>query len=88
MKKAFLTSWRGIAIFGKQNQFALAQGSSLTEGEVKILSEGGVIQHPKGKSLVKVFVSDEDGNLWSVIVHVIHLEALERDLRNVGYLAA
>ena len=87
MKKSFLETWRGVAIFGKQNQFAQAQGSSLTEGEVKILNEGGVVHHPKGKSLVKVFVSDEDGNLWSVIVHVIHLGALEKDLRNVGYAA-
>lgn len=85
MKEDFLKSWRGSTAYGQQNQWARAQGSSLTEGEVKILTAGGIVKHAKGKSLTKIFARDEDGNLWSVIVHNVHLSALENELKGVGY---
>jgi len=86
MKENFLKSWRGSTAFGYQNQWAKAQGSSLKDGEKKVLKDGGIVKHPKGKSLTKVFACDEKGNLWSVIVHNLHLTSLENSLKEVGYL--
>jgi hypothetical protein len=88
MKKVFLENWRGSTTYGLENQWAKAQGSSLTEGEVKILNEGGIVKHAKGKSLTKIFVRDEEGSLWSVIVHNLHLASLEDDLKKIGYQLA
>ena len=86
MKENFLKNWRGPATFGKQNQWARAQGSSLKDGELKTLEAGGVVEKPKTKSLTKLFVRDEEGNLWSVIVCNTELTALENELKSVGYL--
>jgi hypothetical protein len=85
MKKDFLRSWRGSNTYGQRNQWVQAQGSSLTETELATLDSEGIVKHAKGKSLTKIFVRDEDGNLWSVIVHNVHLTALENELKNVGY---
>ena len=86
MKENFLKNWRGLAAFGKQNQWARAQGSSLKENEVRTLDAGGIVKHPKSKSLTKIFARDEAGNLWSVIVRNVELTALEKGLEEVGYL--
>jgi len=86
MKENFLKNWRGPATFGKQNQWMPAQGSSLDEQELKTLNAGGVVEKEKTKTLTKLFVRDEEGKLWSVIVRNIHLTALENNLKEVGYL--
>lgn len=85
MKKDFLESWRGSNAYGQRNQWTRAQGSSLTKTELAILDAEGVVKHAKGEHQTKIFVRDEDGNLWSVIVHNVHLTVLENELRNVGY---
>lgn len=85
MKTEFLKNWRGATTYGQQGQWVQAQGSSLNESEVQTLNDGGIVRHPKGKSLTKLFVRDEEGTLWSVIVHNIHLTKLENDLEKVGY---
>ena len=86
MKEDFLKNWRGPATFGKQNQWVPAQGSSLDEQELKTLNAGGVVEKQKNDSLTKLFVRDEEGKLWSVIVLNIHLADLENCLKEVGYL--
>ena len=86
MKKEFLQNWRGSAIFGQQNQWARAQGSSLEEDELMTLDAGGVVKKQKGNSLTKLFVRDEEGNMWSVIVRNVDLAVLENNLKEVGYL--
>jgi len=88
MKTEFLKNWRGSATFGQQNQWKRAQGSSLKPDEVKTVNAGGIARHPKSKTQTKVFVQDDEGNLWSVIVLNVHLAALEADLKKVGYLLA
>ena len=86
MKEKFLINWRGANTFGHQNQWAKAQGSSLSENELKVLNQGGIVRHQKNKSLTKIFVKDEKGNMWSVIVHVLHQTSLEKDLKNAGFI--
>ena len=85
MKEEFLKTWRGPVNYGKQNQWSEAQGSSLSNKDQKVLKSGGVVLHPKPGSLTKVFVRDESGHLWSVIIHNAYLDALEKKLKEVGY---
>ena len=88
MKKKFLLSWIGGAISGEQCSWVRAQGSSLGDDDKRILDEGGIITRPKCRELTKVFARDEDGNLWSIIVHNLHLATLEENLKKVGYSLA
>ena len=85
MKEDFLKNWRGSTNFGRENQWSEAQGSSLSKKEKRFLASGGVVFHPKEPSLTKVFARDEQGKLWSVIIHNLHLSALETKLKEVGY---
>ena len=88
MKKNFLKNWRGPVAYGKQNQWTRAQGSSLKDNELETLDAGGIVKHPKDKNTTKIFVRDEEGNLWSVIVKNVDLTVLENDLKGVGYKVA
>ena len=81
MKKNFLETWRASTGFGQQKQWVQAQGSSLNQKEIKTLDAGGVVEHPKSKGLTKVFVKDETGQLWSVIIRNVYLEHLENGLK-------
>jgi len=89
MKKEFILSWRGNSLFsGQQSNWVQAQGSSLSDKDKQALAKGAIVEHPKTRELTKVFARDEDGNLWSVIVHNLHLTTLENQLKNVGFLLA
>ena len=84
-QEQFLRDWRGPGDYGRPNQWSEAQGSSLSNKDKNVLKCGGVVFHQKPGSLTKVFVRDESGHLWSVIIHNVHLDALEKKLKEVGY---
>jgi len=86
MKENFLENWRGRSLYiGDQTQWHLADGSSLTNGEKEILNKSGVVFHPKGKHLTKLFVMDESSKKWSIIVANLNLDSLKEELQNVGF---
>jgi len=82
MKKNFLLSWRGNLL----ECWVKAQGSSLSEKDKLALEQGAIVEKPKCRELTKVFARDEDGTLWSVIVHNLHLTTLEDQLKGVGFV--
>jgi len=85
MKKKFLENWRGSVSYGRQNQWKRAQGSSLEDPDLKILDAGYIVKRSKDRNTTKVFVRDEERNLWSVIVNNLDLTTLENELIGVGY---
>jgi len=86
MKKNFILSWRGnLLCSGQQCNWVKAQGSSLSDKDKLALEQGAIVEKPKCKELTKVFARDEDGTLWSVIVHNLHLSDLESQLKGVGF---
>jgi hypothetical protein len=87
MKKKFLESWTGgTNSFGQCEKFKRAQGSSLSPEQKNVVKSGGVASHGKGNRDTKVFVEDEDHNMWSVTVQNTHLANLNSKLKEVGYL--
>ena len=87
MKKKFLENWTGgMNSFGQCEQFKRAQGSSLKPHEKSRIESGGVAFHEKGKQDTKVFVEDEDQNMWSATIRNSHLADLNSKLEGVGYL--
>ena len=88
LKSEFLESWRGNALTpGTQNQFGKAEGSSLTDRERDALSGGKIVTRDKQSFLKKLFVMDEKGNLWSIIVAKDHLAILVAALCSIGFVA-
>lgn len=90
-KKEFIASWRGNDSFGSQqpNVWRKAQGSSLSQYEITCLHAGMAVMHPKRFSdMTKIFVMDEIGDIYSVIVQNKKLEELKKDLIDVGYSIA
>jgi hypothetical protein len=87
MKKAFLESWTGgTNSFGQCEKFKGAQGSSLSDDERGVVKTGGIAFHKKGARDTKVFVEDENHNMYSVTVKNIHLADLKLKLKEAGYL--
>jgi hypothetical protein len=87
MKKKFLESWTGgTNSFGQCEKFQRAEGSSLSQRQKDVVNSGGVASHGKGSRDTKVFVEDEDHNMWSVTVKNSHLADLHSQLKGVGYL--
>jgi len=87
MKKKFLENWTGgVNSFGQSEKFKGAQGSSLSENEKDVVNTGGIAFHKKGSRDTKVFVEDENHNMWSVTVKNAHLADLKSKLVEVGYL--
>jgi hypothetical protein len=87
MKEDFLKKWRGKSLYiGDQTQWQTADGSSLTDSEKKVISNSGIVFHPKGKHLTKVFVMDENSQKWSIIVANIYLDNLKEELQKKGFL--
>jgi hypothetical protein len=85
-KENFLENWRGRSLcIGDQTHWHLADGSSLTESEMEVLNKSGVVFHPKGKHLTKLFVIDESSKKWSIIVANLNLNSLKEELQNVGF---
>ena len=86
MKKKVLEDWTGkFNSFGQCEQFRRAEGSSLSEEEREFVMSGGVAFHKKGSRDTKVFVLDEDNNMWSVTVNNVRLAALKQKLKEAGY---
>ena len=71
--------------FGQCEKFQEAQGSSLSESERNVVYNGGIAFHSKGSRDTKVFLVDEDHNMWSVTVKNSHLTDLKKKLKEVGY---
>ncbi|MBR4634039.1 hypothetical protein IKO50_03670 [bacterium] len=87
MKEDFLKNWRGKSLcIGDQTRWQSADGSSLTDGEKEVLNKSGVVFHPKGKRLTKLFVMDENSKKWSIIVANIYLDELKEELQKRGFL--
>ena len=63
-----------------------ANGSRLSKKQKKVIKAGGVAEYKKGNDDMKVFVMDEAGNMWSIIIQNLRLDALEKALEGVGYL--
>ena len=98
MKKEFLESWSGPRSFGLtkkdeelkwkssgKEKSMKAFGSSLTPADKKVLNAGGVVCHKKPAPYTKVFVQDEEKQLWSLVIPNEALPALMLALKNVGY---
>ena len=86
MKKSFLESWTGgVNSFGQSEKFKRAQGSSLSPEQRSVVNSGGIASHGKGNRDTKVFVLDEDNNMWSVTVSNSRLAALKQKLKEAGY---
>ena len=86
MKKAFLESWTGGKnSFGESERFTRAIGSSLEDGERVAVNNGGVAFHEKGTRDTKVFLKDENQNMYSVTVKNFRLAELKQKLQEVGY---
>jgi len=87
MKKKFLESWTGgMNSFGQSERFKRAEGSSLSPEQRSLVNSGGIAFHGKGSRDTKVFVVDEDRNMWSVTVRNYRLADLKQKLKEVGYL--
>jgi hypothetical protein len=85
-KSQFLKNWRGSALApGAQNQWGRAEGSSLSEREKKALRSGHIVTHDKLTLLKKLFVMDEQDNLWSIIIKTDDLKMLVSNLCDVGF---
>lgn len=63
-----------------------ANGSRLSKKQKKVIKAGGVAEYKKGNDDTKVFVMDEIGNMWSIIIQNLRLDALKEALEGVGYL--
>ena len=87
MKKVFLKTWTGgMNSFGQCEKFKEAEGSSLSDDERSLVDNGGIALHSKGNKDTKVFVEDENHQMWSVTVRNSRLGELKRKLREVGCL--
>ena len=85
-KSKFLETWRGKALApGAQNQWGRAEGSSLTEYERNALRSGRIATHDKVTPLKKLFVMDEQDNLWSIIIKGDDLKMIVSNLCDVGF---
>ena len=88
MKKDFLKAWRGKGSLyaGAQNQWNPATCSSLSDEEKNALKEGKVIQKPKKFTcLTKLFVMDETGSYWSIIIANVDLDEMVKILQEKGF---
>ena len=87
MKRNFLENWTGgVNSFGQSERFKGAQGSSLSDGERNVVNTGGIAFHKKGGRDTKVFLEDENHNMWSVTVKNTRLADLKLKLMEVGYI--
>ncbi len=85
-KSDFLKGWRGNTVTpGAQNKWTMAEGSSLSECERNALKSGRIVSHDKITSLKKLFVMDEQGYLWSIIVKSDDVKRMVSNLSNVGF---
>lgn len=88
VKSDFLKTWRGNAATpGAQNQWGRAQGSSLSECEKSALLSGRIVTHNKLTPFKKLFVMDEQGDLWSIIIKTDDFKRLVSNLSDVGFEA-
>jgi len=86
MKKEFLENWNGTTADGRNKWSNKATGSSLSKKEEDALKAGIIVKKEKTEFITKIFVLDEDGHLWSVIIDNRRLAALEDALKEVGYI--
>jgi len=86
MKKEFLENWSGTTADGRNKWSNKATGSSLSKKDEEALKAGIIVKKVKTKFITKIFVLDEDDRLWSVIIDNCLLDALEDDLKEVGYI--
>lgn len=96
-KGDFLESWSGPSFgltknkvlkwksSGNEESKMKVFGSSLTPADEKVLNAGGVVCHKKPVLYTKVFVKDEKGLLWSVVIPNEALPSLMLALKDVGY---
>ncbi len=87
MSNNFFENWRGPydSQRKQQNKFTRAKGSSLKPADKEKLSHRSIVCRPKGKLETKIFAQEAGGRLWSVIVPNDQLDALKKDLRQVGF---
>ena len=71
------------------NMWRKADGSSLSQFELKNLHGGSIVIHPKKNTgMSKVFVMDELNKLWAVIIPNSTLKELKEALLAIGYSLA
>ena len=87
MNSNFLEKWRGpMSHDGTQEKWKPASATSLSDNKKQSLRNGGAFfKRPKGTSMTKVFVCDDVGIFWSVIVPNYILDELEDDLKTNGW---
>lgn len=87
MSNNFFENWRGSydPQRKQQNKFTRAKGSSLKPTDKERLAHQSIVCRPKGKLETKIFAQETGGRLWSVIVPNDQLDALKKDLRQVGF---
>ena len=85
MNSNFLENWRGPISDGTQEKWKPASATSLSDDQKQSLRDGYIFEKPKGAFITKVFVCDESGIFWSVIIPNYLLEPLKDDLETNGW---
>ena len=88
-KKDFLGTWKGRISHGQSEKWGRSSGTSLQVTEQNKLSAGKIVVHAKKgtlPALSKVFVKDEEGSLYSLIILTTGLESLKKELYEKGWV--
>lgn len=84
--ESFFQNWGGKpSSDGVQPKFTVAQGTRLTSGQLKLLTEGKVpVVRAKGQEYLKVFVPGPGETFYSTIIPREGLKPLADDLKPYG----